>query len=78
MRTTTESTVHRADWIRIPEAIQVVNLSRSTLYANFDISGGAIRTASVKRRGAIRGARMVSRTSLLAWIDSFAESDAKP
>lgn len=65
----------QSDWLRVPAACALAGLSRSTLYASFDISGGKIRTASVKRRGAIRGVRMVSVSSLLAWLDSFAENN---
>lgn len=63
----------QSDWARIPAAQAIASLSRSTLYANFDISGGAIKTASIRRRGATRGIRMVSVSSLITWLDSFAE-----
>jgi hypothetical protein len=70
-----QSSSSQNDWLRVPAACALAGLSRSTLYAAFDISGGAIRTASVKRRGAIRGIRMISQSSLLAWLDSFAEGN---
>jgi hypothetical protein len=68
-----KSTQPHSDWARIPAAQAIASLSRSTLYANFDISGGAIKTASIRKRGATRGIRMVSVPSLIAWLDSFAE-----
>ena len=64
------------DWARIPAAQAIAGVSRSTLYSNFDISGGAIKTASIRKRGATRGIRMVSVTSLVAWLDSFAEDSS--
>jgi hypothetical protein len=67
----------RSDWARIPAACAIASLSRSTLYANFDTAGGAIKTASIRRRGATRGVRMVSVPSLLAWLDSFADQPPK-
>ena len=65
----------QSDWARIPTAQAISGVGRSTLYANFDISGGAIKTASIRRRGATRGIRMVSVPSLLAWLNSYAEYD---
>ena len=61
------------DWVRIPAAQAIASVSRSLLYANFDITGGAIKTASIRKRGATRGIRMVSVPSLIAWLNSFAE-----
>lgn len=63
----------QSHWVRIPAACAIASVSRSTIYANADISGGAIKTASIKKRGATRGIRMVNRVSLLAWLDSYAE-----
>mgnify|MGYP003463698374 CR=1 FL=1 len=64
------------EWVRIPAACAFASLSRSTLYANFDTAGGAIRTASIRKRGATRGVRMVNVPSLREWLDSFAEQPA--
>jgi hypothetical protein len=50
-------------------------VSRSTLYANFDMTGGKIKTASIRKRGATRGIRMVSVPSLIAWLNSYAETE---
>ncbi len=72
------ATSARSDWARIPAACSIASLSRSTLYGNFDISGGAIKTASIRKRGATRGIRMVNVPSLLAWLDSFAERTLNP
>lgn len=67
---------HQSEWVRIPDACGISSLSRSTLYANFDITGGAIKTASIRKRGATRGIRMVNVPSLIAWLDSFAEQSS--
>lgn len=63
----------QSDWARIPAASSIAGVCRSTLYQNFDFRGGAIKTASIRQRGATRGIRMVSIPSLLAWLDSYAE-----
>lgn len=63
----------QSEWVRIPAASAIASVSRSTLYSNFDIAGGSIKTASIRRRGATRGIRMVSVPSLLAWLNSYAE-----
>ncbi|MEO7100276.1 MAG: hypothetical protein ABI162_13010 [Luteolibacter sp.] len=67
------ATQPQSEWARIPAASSIASVSRSTLYANFDISGGAIKTASIRKRGATRGIRMVNVPSLLAWLNSYAE-----
>ena len=66
----------QSEWARIPAACAISTVSRSTLYANFDTAGGAIKTASIRKRGATRGIRMVSVPSLLAWLDSYAQTPA--
>lgn len=63
----------QSEWVRIPEACNLASLSRSTLCAHFDTAGGTIKTASIRKRGATRGIRMVSVPSLFAWLDSYAE-----
>lgn len=62
-----------SEWDRIPGACLLSKLSRSTLYSHFDISGGPLRTASIRRPGAVRGIRMVHIPTLLTWLDSHAE-----
>lgn len=63
------------EWARIPLACSISGLSRSTLYAHFDISGGGIKTASIRKRGATRGIRLVSLSSLSEFVASFAENE---
>lgn len=63
----------QSEWARIPASLAIASVSRSTLYANFDISGGAIKTASIRKRGATRGIRMVNVSSLRDWLNSYAE-----
>ena len=61
------------DWVRVPRACSMSDIGRSTLYDNFDISGGEIKTASIRKRGATRGIRMVNVPSLIEWLNSHAE-----
>jgi hypothetical protein len=58
------------DWLRVPAACQFFGVSRSWLYER--IASGDIKTASLRRRGAIRGIRMVSRESLASLIEQAA------
>lgn len=71
----TSTTFEQKDWLRIPEAMRLSGLGRSSLYKNFDYMGGSIRTASLKKPGATRGARLVSKSSILTWFEKSAESD---
>ncbi|MBC7979230.1 MAG: hypothetical protein H7Y36_01550 [Armatimonadetes bacterium] len=74
---TEEKAKHHNEWARIPAACEIASVSRSTLYANFDISGGAIKTASIRKRGATRGIRMVNIPSMIAFIGSFSEDSTE-
>lgn len=67
----------KSEWARLPASCAIASLSRSKLYANFDIAGGGIKTASIRKRGATRGVRMVNVPSLLAWLDSYAETEGE-
>lgn len=62
------------EWARIPLSVSLSGVSRSLLYENFDTNGGPIRTATIKKRGALRGIRLVHVPSLISWISSQANS----
>ena len=62
------------EWCKVPQAIALCGVSRSGLYEEFDTAGGPIRTATIKKRGALRGIRLVHVPSLRAWISSYANS----
>lgn len=59
------------EWLRVPAACHRFSVSRSWLYER--ITAGDIKTASLRKRGSIRGIRLVSRDSLAAFIEQGAE-----
>ena len=68
-----EKSYQTLDWVRVSRACSMSDIGRSTMYENFDISGGAIETASIRKPGATRGIRLVNVPSLIAWLNSHAE-----
>lgn len=62
------------EWLRVDASVKFCSLSRSLLYENFDTSGGPIKTAVIRKRGALRGVRLVSVDSLRKFIKSHAVS----
>jgi predicted DNA-binding transcriptional regulator AlpA len=63
----TEVTALPIRWLRIPDAIRYSGLSRSLLYQL--IADGSLRSICIRRRGSLRGARVLSAES----IDEFLE-----
>ena len=61
----------KPEWLRIPDAIRLSGLGRSTIY-NI-LGSGSIKSVVVRKRGCQRGIRLVSADSLLAYIASFAK-----
>ncbi len=57
-------------WLRIPQAIQCSGISRSKLYEL--IRENRIRSASLRDPGQTKATRLISRESLLAYIESHA------
>jgi hypothetical protein len=60
----------RPEWLRLPDAIRVSGIGRSTLYQL--LSSGAVKSALIRKRGCQRGIRLISADSLRAYIESFA------
>jgi hypothetical protein len=60
----------KPEWLRIPDAIRVSGIGRSTLYQL--ISSGSIKSVLIRKRGCQRGIRLISADSLRAYIQSFA------
>jgi hypothetical protein len=57
----------KPEWLRIPEAVRIFGIGRSTLYVL--ISEGKVKSRSLRRRGAIKGIRLISYDSLAAFIE---------
>ena len=60
----------KPEWLRLPDAILVSGIGRSTLYQL--LSSGAVKSALIRKRGCQRGIRLISADSLRGYIESFA------
>jgi len=56
----------KPEWLRIPEAKRIFGIGRSTLYVL--IGSGKVKSCSLRRRGTMRGIRLISYDSLAAFI----------
>ena len=61
----------KPEWLRIDDVVRLYNIGRSSLYEL--ISEGKIKSASIKKRGNIRGIRLISVASIEAFLESLAE-----
>jgi hypothetical protein len=59
----------KPEWLRIPAAIEIFGLRRSLLYSL--IQDGLIKSACVRRRGNVRGVRLISYDSLADYVESM-------
>lgn len=55
-----------AEFLRVPAAAKFSGLSRSHLYEL--VKAGEIKSACIRRRGALRGVRIIHRDSLTSFI----------
>jgi hypothetical protein len=62
----TEITSMPVKWLRIPEAIRYSGLSRSFLYQL--IADGRIKSACIRKKGSVRGVRILSAESIDAFM----------
>ncbi len=63
---------NRPEWVRLHDATALFGLRRSSLYLL--IREGAIKSVCVRRRGNVRGIRLISYDSLAGYIESMAIS----
>jgi len=63
----------KPEWLRIPEAIRVFGLCRSTLYVL--ITAGKIRSTCLRKRGSERGVRLINYDSLAAYVEQAANAE---
>ena len=66
----------KPEWIRIPDAIRTFGISRSSLYEL--IAAGEIKSTALRKRGAVRGIRIISFDSLAEYCERAAQSQATP
>ena len=60
----------KPEWLRIPEAVRLFGICRSSLYVL--ITAGKIKSTCLRKRGAVRGIRIINFDSLAAYIESQA------
>lgn len=63
-----------AGWFRIPDAIRFSGIGRTSLYAL--IGEGKIKSALVRKRGNLRGIRIISAAGLSNYLNSLADTPA--
>jgi hypothetical protein len=62
-----DSSTTKPEWLRIPQAIRIFGIGRSTLYLL--IGEGKVKSCALRGRGAVRGIRLISHDSLSAFIE---------
>lgn len=60
----------KPEWLRVPDAVRIFGLCRSSLYEL--IASGEVKSLAMKKEGALRGIRLINFDSLAAYIESFA------
>lgn len=60
----------KPEWLTVPDAIKAFGIGRSSLYEL--ITDGIIKSACIRKRGNVRGKRLISYDSLAAYVESFA------
>ena len=63
----------KPEWLRIPKAIQTFGIGRTKLYEL--INSKAIKSASIRKRGQIKGTRLISFDSLNDYLNQLANQD---
>jgi hypothetical protein len=66
------SGVNRPEWLRLPDVTRLFGISRSHCYTL--IAEGSIESISLKKRGALRGVRIVKYDSISSYFASLAAS----
>jgi len=74
MTAATNTTAHKPEWIRIPQATAFFGVGRSKLYEL--IGAGKIKSTSLRERGQKRGTRIISYDSLANYIESQVETNS--
>jgi hypothetical protein len=63
------------EWLRVSEAVRRFALGRSTIFEL--IHSGEIKSALIRKRGNVRGIRIISTDSLRAFVERFVEGPCK-
>lgn len=63
------------EWVTPKQACSYAQMGLTCLYSHLDFNGGAIKTALVRRRGAIQGKRLINFDSLRSFIESCTHAE---
>ncbi len=66
-----------SDWATVAQICSRYPIGKTLLYSYMDINGGKIKTANLKKIGAVRGKRLVSVLSISNFIESQIEGGEK-
>lgn len=63
----------KPEWLRIPEATKLFGISRSKLYEL--IAARHIRSISLRKRGQVKGTRLIDYDSLCAFLETACQNE---
>jgi hypothetical protein len=63
------------EWARVPEVTKLFGIKRTHLFQL--IADGRVKSASLRRRGCIKGIRIINCDSVRALLESLAEEEVK-
>ena len=63
----------KPEWLRVPDAVRLFGICRSSLYEL--ISSGSVKSTALRKRGAVRGIRLINFDSLAAYIENAASKE---
>ena len=63
----------KPEWLRVPDAVRTFGISRSSLYEL--IGAGQIKSTALRKRGAVRGIRLISFDSLAEFCERAANAE---
>jgi hypothetical protein len=64
------------EYLTVRESCHFSRMGSTSLYSYFDIAGGPIKTALIRKRGAKKGKRLVSVKSLRQFLENGVEPEA--
>ena len=60
----------RHEWMRVRQAVRCFSIGRSSLYKL--LNKGAVKSVSIKERGALRGIRLINGDSVRNYLENLA------
>jgi excisionase family DNA binding protein len=66
---------HDDDWIRVRQVVAHYNISRTTVYDL--LQQGVLRSVSLRKRGNIRGIRLISKAALDGYLAQLAANQTE-